>query len=290
MPDKITSPQDLLLDKLAVLYASLQKISSDIGQFMSFVTNPDLSNSMQTFQQQTQQQVSQLEQMASSMSYSLEKGATDTVDALLKELKTLTGKREGSVNIDPGIIIGLQTLISYQLYNYSFVSNLASALQANPNIVTTTKNAFTQLESFNQQLTSTFQNQLDQIKNTQTTPPPAFGSSTSPVAQQQTATQPQPQIQDLKSQIDQQKKQLDQLSKQPPQMQSQQLDQLARQVNQQQQKLNQINQSPQNPQKLEQDQKQLQEQLKQQEQQLQKSSSGGGLKAKAKDLLSKIGS
>ena len=115
---KLTSPRDLLIEELKDLYSAESQLIKALPKMAKAAKSPELREAFQTHLEETEEQISRLEEVAESLGESLKGKKCKAMEGLIAEGKEIMEEEEDSPALDAGLILAAQKVEHYEIASY----------------------------------------------------------------------------------------------------------------------------------------------------------------------------
>ncbi|WP_128545225.1 YciE/YciF ferroxidase family protein [Larkinella soli] len=130
--DNDTSLRELFLHELKDIYYAEKKLVDNLPVMAEKATTQELRSAFQMHLQETQNQVSRLEQVFRSVGEEAEEVTCEAMDGLVEEGEEVIDEtQEGTLTRDAGLIISAQKIEHYEISAYGSLRTLAQMLGFN---------------------------------------------------------------------------------------------------------------------------------------------------------------
>ncbi len=124
--------QELFLDSLQDIYYAEKAITKALPKMQKAATSSELMDAFETHLQQTQQQITRLEQVFASIGEEPEGKKCEAIEGIIKEGETIMSETdEGTSTRDVGLILAAQKVEHYEIASYGGLRQLAVTLGYN---------------------------------------------------------------------------------------------------------------------------------------------------------------
>jgi ferritin-like metal-binding protein YciE len=108
----------LFLDELADVYNAEQQITKALPKMAKAAKAPELREAFQTHLEETEEQISRLEEVAESLGEKLKGKKCKAMEGLLAEGKEIMEEQADSPALDAGLILAAQKVEHYEIASY----------------------------------------------------------------------------------------------------------------------------------------------------------------------------
>jgi ferritin-like metal-binding protein YciE len=115
---EIKTMDDLFLHVVQDIYYAEQQILKSLPDMIELATNRDLSAGLRAHKDETEKQISRLEEVFKSLGEEPKGTSCPAIDGILKEAKELTGEIADKQVLDAGIVAAAQAVEHYEITRY----------------------------------------------------------------------------------------------------------------------------------------------------------------------------
>ncbi|MVN90811.1 YciE/YciF ferroxidase family protein [Mucilaginibacter aquatilis] len=121
--------KELFVDELKDIYWAEKHLSKALVKLAKAATSEELRSALETHKEETDNQVSRLEQVFEIIGEKASAKKCDAMEGLIKESESIVGDTEdGSITRDAGIISAAQKSEHYEIASYGTLRTLANTL------------------------------------------------------------------------------------------------------------------------------------------------------------------
>ena len=119
---------ELFLDELADVYNAEQQITKALPKMAKAARSPELREAFQTHLEETEEQISRLEEVAESLGEKLKGKKCKAMEGLLAEGKEIMEEQADSPALDAGLILAAQKVEHYEIASYGALCAWAQSM------------------------------------------------------------------------------------------------------------------------------------------------------------------
>ena len=119
---------ELFLDELADVYSAEKQLTKALPKMAKAAQSPELRGAFETHLEETENQISRLEEAIKSMGESLKRKKCKGMEGLLEEGKEMMEEKEESPALDAALIAAAQKVEHYEIATYGTLCNWAEMM------------------------------------------------------------------------------------------------------------------------------------------------------------------
>ncbi len=119
---------ELFLDELADVYNAEQQIAKALPKMAKAAKSPELREAFNTHLEETEEQISRLEEVAESLGEKLKGKKCKAMEGLLAEGKEIMEEQKDSAALDAGLILAAQKVEHYEIASYGALCAWAQSM------------------------------------------------------------------------------------------------------------------------------------------------------------------
>jgi ferritin-like metal-binding protein YciE len=122
---------ELFLDELADLYNAEQQLLKALPKMAKAVKSVELREAFETHRDETEEQVSRLEEVARTLGESIKRKKCKAMEGLIEEGQDLMEEKEDSVALDAALVAAAQKVEHYEIASYGTLCAWAKLMGQN---------------------------------------------------------------------------------------------------------------------------------------------------------------